>query len=143
MKHNYVTRILSNLVPIKVEIAAKFPDNIGVFIEEFLKRNIPVYAYRFSNKWYDIGSYESYLALHQKEKQQIILSKTKNCQLFGSIYIGQKSKVIDTVIVDSVVMDLCKIENCTLRNSVVADGAKLKNIDLENKIIPQNTILIG
>ncbi|MEK7143138.1 MAG: sugar phosphate nucleotidyltransferase [Patescibacteria group bacterium] len=125
------------------EIAAEFPDNIGIFIEEFLKRGLPVYAFRFSNQWYDIGSYESYLALHQKEKKQIILNKTKNCQLFGSIYIGQKSMIANTVIVDSVVMDKCQIENCTLRNTVIADGAKLKNIDLENKIIPQNTILIG
>ena len=126
------------------QIANDYPDNIGVFIEKFLEDKIPVKAYRFTGEWYDIGSYESYLELHKKHRLRIIESKfPADCQGYGSVYVGKKVKLAKTIIIDSVIMEKCRIENCTLRNTVVAHQSILLNIDLENKIIPKNSILIG
>lgn len=125
-------------------IAQDFPDNLGVFLAKFLEQNIPVYGYTFSGAWYDIGSYELYLDLHKKEKA--IIAKTKNvgnCRFLGSVYLGEKAKIKDSVIIDSIVLDSAIVENSTLRDSVVAENCIIKNVDLEKKVIPRNSIIEG
>ncbi|MBM3229940.1 nucleotidyltransferase family protein, partial [Candidatus Parvarchaeota archaeon] len=45
-----------------VVYAAKHKDNLGGIFEHFLTQGQPVDVFEFSEPWYDIGSFESYLA---------------------------------------------------------------------------------
>lgn len=114
-------------------------DNLGSVFEHFLKIEIPVEYYSFSGKWFDIGSFESYINAHKKiSGEKVIRGENiteKNVQYSGAVYLGNNTKIKNALIEDSVILEGANIQNAEIRNSVVGKNVFIKGVDLEWKII--------
>lgn len=132
-----------NLLPILHAFAEKHPDNLGNIFGEFLRKKKTVIARKVSGEWFDIGSFETYLEAHKKiqEKNICQASQEKNNTFSGKIFIGEGSEIKDSVLHNVIVYPNTNIENCILSNCIIDTGCELSGIDLNQKLIRQNTIL--
>ncbi len=115
-------------------------DNLGGIFEYLLKRGETVDVFRFTEPWYDIGSFDSYLQANSEllagaviQAENVILEGKNN--LLGGVYLGARTHLRDSLIDRSVILNDCVIENCVLRNCVIDEGCHLKGIDLSHQML--------
>jgi len=127
--------------------AQKNPDDLGKVFEYFLSKNIEINFFSFMGKWFDIGSFDSFLKAHKNILKEKILRKKGSNQinsiLKGAIFLGENALVKDCLIEDSIILENANIKNSTLRNCVIGKNVTLKNIDLEWKIIRDESFILG
>lgn len=132
-------------LPILLEYAALHPDNVGGIFEELLKHNKPIECFSFAEAWFDIGSFEAYLdATRTLVGNRIVQeegSSIENTVCHGSTVLGARSTVQNSDLTDVVLFEDCTIQNCVLRNCVIDKGCTLTGIDLDGKMIRENTVL--
>ncbi|HLD64135.1 MAG TPA: NDP-sugar synthase [Candidatus Peribacteraceae bacterium] len=133
------------VLPILIEFAQKRPDNIGGIFEELLRRGERVEAFRFTEPWFDIGSFHSYLEATRKVvgNGQILGHGTniQNTECTGSVVAGTNCSIKDSVFQDVVLFDNCIVEDCHLRDCVVDSGCRLNGVDLDGQMLRQHTVL--
>ncbi|KKW32556.1 MAG: Sugar nucleotidyltransferase [Candidatus Uhrbacteria bacterium GW2011_GWA2_53_10] len=133
-------------IPVLVEFAKTHPDNVGGIFEEFIGKGIKVECFTFTEKWFDIGSFASYLEATIslagnsviKEKE----SQITNSSCWGSVVLGKGSKAINCKLENVVMFENCTAENCDLYECVLDNNCVLKGVDLRGKMIRENTKLI-
>ncbi len=133
-------------LPVLVEYAHEKPDNIGGIFEEFLRRKMPVDCFLFSERWRDIGSFDSYMALHcdvLKGKQIIdpTASVDSSSILRGSIDIGPKSVIRGSTLTDCIVFGAATIDNCVIDHCILDEKCELTGVDLTGKMLRAATVL--
>lgn len=134
-----------NTLPILMEFATVKPDNLGGIFEEFLRKNISVEYFTFSEPWMDIGSFHSYLDAHREligEKALIDPSATvTDTRMRGSVTIGKNCVIEKSELQDCMIFSGIRIKNCTLKNCVIDDSCVLEGIDLQKQMIRAGTTL--
>lgn len=134
-----------NTLGILSAFAQEHPDNVGGIFEEFLRQGIPVECFTFTEPWFDIGSFEAYLAATQELIGETILMghnavcKESVCE--GSVVIGDGSHVHGSTLENVVLFEGCHVENCVLRDCILDNACNLKDIDLSGKMLREGTEL--
>jgi glucose-1-phosphate thymidylyltransferase len=128
------------------EYAAKHPDNVGGVFEEFLRRNMRVECFVFTELWKDIGSFESYLELHRSvlgDKTMIDPSASvkEGVQLEGSVALGPKTRVEASTLRDCILFGKTMIRDCMLERCIIDEGCTLEGVDLRDQMIRAGTVL--
>lgn len=128
-----------------IAFAKKHPDNVGGIFEEFLRQGIPVDCFRFTEHWFDIGAFDSYLdATKTMVGEALLLGKgatVERSDCKESVVVGAGSAVTGSILKNTVVFENCVIEECTLENCILDDGCVLRGVDLRNQMIRANTTI--
>lgn len=132
-------------LPIVLSYADDHPDHIGGIFEEFLRQKKNIDCFRFTEPWFDIGSFESYLeatkALVSERIQKSDDAEILNTTCDGSVVLGKRSRVTGSVLRDAVIFDDCIIDNCVLERCIIDNGCRLQGIDLSGKMVRARTVL--
>lgn len=124
------------------KVADEAPDNIGNFVQTFVKSKIPVNGFTFSGKWYDVGSFNTYLQLHkdlsstQKSHRHLI-----NCKAGGTVYVDDSAQVSESVLENAIIFGGSKVHNSVIRNAVIGKNCTIECVDVEGKIVPTDSII--
>jgi len=136
----------SIVIPDLLAFAKVKPDNVGGIFEELLRLERPVQCFRFTEPWFDIGSFETYLNTTRSIVGGNLLTGpdtvVQDCERIGSVVIGKGSKLTRCVLEDTVVFENCVIEDCVLRDCVIDNDCKLRGIDLTGKMLRKGTTLM-
>lgn len=137
-----------SMLPVLCEYATKNPDNVGGVFEEFLRRNIPVDCFIFSELWKDIGSFEAYMSLHRELIGEKILahasaSYSQDSQLLGAIDLGPKTEIKKSLLTDCIFFGKTEINDCVLTRCIIDEDCELSGVDLTDKMLRAGTILRG
>lgn len=135
------------LIPALLDFSTQEPDALGGVIPEFLRKNLDVLAQEVDGDWFDVGSYEAYLAAHKCLQQQDVVledgAELHNTQCQGKVYIAAGAKVQDCVLVDAVVYPNTILADCHISQSVIDQDCHLEGVDLSRKLVRQRTTLQG
>lgn len=138
--------IPASALGVLIDFAKKHPDNVGGIFEEFLRRGMPVDCFRFTEHWFDIGAFDSYLdATKTMVGTAVLLGKdavVEGGECEGSVVIGAGSKVTDSTLRNTVLFEGCDIRECTLENCILDDRCVLRGVDLRNQMIRADTKII-
>lgn len=129
-----------------VEYSRQHNDNLGGIFEHLLQKGDVIDVFSFTEKWFDVGSFEGYLKANQDllEGQIIesgLVKKEGHNQLKGGVYLGNGVQIENSTIENSVILSNSFIQNCVIRNCIVDENCKLKNIDLSHKMIRQKSLI--
>ncbi|MFH0821087.1 MAG: NDP-sugar synthase, partial [Candidatus Peregrinibacteria bacterium] len=123
-----------------VEYSKTHKDNLGGIFEYFLKRGETIDVFRFTEPWYDIGSFDAYLQANSEllagaviQEESVILEG--NNRLEKGVYLGKGVHVTNSLIDNCIVLDNCVINNCVLRNCVIDEDCYLRGIDLSHQML--------
>jgi glucose-1-phosphate thymidylyltransferase len=134
------------LLPVLVEYSKDHADNVGGIFEEFMRRNISVNAFTFTEAWYDIGSFEAYLEATKLLVGDAVVkdatSRFDDVQRTGSVVLGKGSDVIRSTLTNVVLFEGCFIEDCVLENCIIDDRCTLRGVELSGKMLRAETTLI-
>jgi glucose-1-phosphate thymidylyltransferase len=133
-------------LPVVLEYAKKKPDNVGGIFEELLSRGTPVDCYVFAERWKDIGSFNSYMDIHQelvggKPLVDESAEVDEASKLLGSVSIGPETSVRASTLTDCIVFGEADIEDCVLERCIIDEGCVLKGVDLTGKMLRSGTVL--
>ena len=128
-------------------LAETSPDRLGEIFAHLLAQKVSVKATEVSGEWFDVGSFETYLAAH-KAFQKEALQTGKNTELqsntfSGKVFVGADSQIKNCQITDSIIYPNVKLENCHLSQVVIDEGCDLKGLDLCHKLVRGRTQLSG
>jgi glucose-1-phosphate thymidylyltransferase len=133
-------------LPILKEYAKRCPDNVGGIFEELLQKNIRVEAFIFHEPWFDIGSFDAYLAATKVIVGNNVItgegSQMEGGSMKGSVVMGKNCTVRNATLENVVLFDNCTIENCELSDCICDDHCIIKGIDLRGKMLRKNTKLV-
>lgn len=136
-----------DLIPKLQKFAEQEPDALGGIFPELLKEKVKIDAYQTKGDWFDVGSFETYLEAHKilAENPENIdqTAHTKDNVYHGKVFIGAKSNISKSTLIDTLCYEGSTIKNCQLSNCVIDKNCHLENLDLSFKVIRQNTRLIG
>lgn len=127
-----------------VDYARKKNDDLGGIFEYLLQKGSEINVFRFSETWYDVGSFEGYIKANQEllnnqtiESGKVIKLGSNRFQ--GSVYLADGTVIEDSIVENAVILKGSKIKNCVIRNCIVDEQSDLKNIDLSFKMIRQGS----
>jgi glucose-1-phosphate thymidylyltransferase len=136
----------SVVIPDLLAFAKIKPDNVGGIFEELLRLQRPVQCFSFTDPWYDIGSFESYIDATRNivGDQEIVAAESSviDSKRIGSLVVGANSHIVQSEMENTVVFERCKIEDCVLRDCVIDDECVLKGVDLTGKMLRAGTMLV-
>jgi len=143
-----------NLIPEYLNENSK--DSPGYFVQWLLSKGIEIYAYRFDNYWYDIGSSDSYLEamktlLKESRIEDIQISPyskiippvviKKGVRILGRsiigpyAYIGEECVIENSDISDSIVFKNSVIRNSTIWRSIIDKKCEIRNLELKKSLV--------
>ena len=132
-----------NLLPTLLEFSETSPDALGAIITEFLTLEFKVYGLLVPGDWFDVGSYEAYLAAHKTLQTEPILKGTAvtvvNGTFEGKVYLGDNTIIENSVLIDTVVYPSVTLKNCHISQCVIDSNCDFEGVDLNRKLIRQGT----
>ncbi len=136
-----------SVIPDLLAFAKVKPDNVGGIFEELLRLGKTIEGYRFTDLWFDIGSFDAYLeATKALVGDEALMGKDAvmtDTEREGSAVLGEKTTVTKSTLRNTVLFEGCIIENCVLDHCVIDDDCTLQNVDLTGKMIRSRTRLVG
>jgi len=140
------TIIPASALPVLMAYAKEHPDNVGGIFEEFLCKGMTVDCFQFTDPWFDIGTFDSYLeATKAMVGDRVLLgtdARMEQSQSEHSVVVGKGSEVIKSTLKNTVIFDDCFIEECTLENCILDNRCVLRGVDLQNKMIRADTTIV-
>lgn len=135
-----------SVLPDLLAFAKVKPDNVGGIFEELLRLGKTVDCFTFSEPWFDVGSFETYLDATKLLVGEVLMS-TKSAKLeggnaHGSVVLGDGTTVKNSVLRDTVIFEKCLIDDCVLERCVIDDNCELRGVDLTGKMIRAGTKLV-
>lgn len=148
-KSNFVSTgfmgVGKNLLPILHDFASHSPDALGAVVTEFLQQKKTVEAFVVPGDWFDVGSYEAYLAAHKALQSKKILvedsAQLLNTECQGKVYLGAGAQVKNCVLIDTIVYPGTVLEDCHISQSVIDADCYLNRVDLSRKLVRERTTL--
>lgn len=132
-------------IPILCAYAAEHPDNVGGIFEELLAKGKSVEAFIFEEPWFDIGSFEAYLAATKAlVGEKALLHETAHMEdtdVRGTVVAGANVSIRKSVLENVVIFDDCTIEDCVLTDCILDTKCVLRGIDLTGKMLRSGTAL--
>jgi len=131
-------------------------DSPGYFIQWLLSKGVEVYAYKFDDYWYDIGSADSYLEalktlLKESQIEEIQISPyakvippvviKKGVKILGRsiigpyAYIGENCVIENSDISDSIIFKDTIIRNSTIWRSIIDEKCEIRNLELKKSLV--------
>ena len=131
-------------------------DSPGYFIEWLLGNNIEIYAYKFDDYWYDIGSADSYLEamktlLKESQIEEIQISPyskiippvviKKGARILGRsivgpyAYIGENCVIENSDVSDSIIFENTVIRGSTIWRSIIDEKCEIRNLELKKSLV--------
>lgn len=145
---------IMNLIPEYLNEGNK--DSPGYFVQWLLSKGIEIYAYRFDDYWYDIGSSDSYLEamktlLKESHIEEIRISPyskiippvviRKGARILGRsiigpyAYIGEGCIIENSDISDSIIFKNTVIRNSTIWRSIIDEKCEIRNLELKKSLV--------
>jgi glucose-1-phosphate thymidylyltransferase len=128
------------------EYAQISADNLGGIFEFLLKKKELVEVYSFSERWIDIGSFESYLEAHRVLSQGNLLDPTsviKNSILGKAVEIGKNSTLENCEVEEAIILENCHIKNARIRGCIIDKNCIIEDVDLDHKMIRAGSRIQG
>ncbi|MBO8175068.1 MAG: NDP-sugar synthase [Thermococcus sp.] len=131
-------------------------DSPGYFIQWLLFKGVEVYAYKFDDYWYDIGSADSYLEalktlLKESQIEEIQISPyakiippvviKRGAKILGRsiigpyAYIGENCIIENSDISDSIIFKSTIIRNSTIWRSIIDEKCEIRNLELKKSLV--------
>jgi glucose-1-phosphate thymidylyltransferase len=137
-----------NLLPILVDYARKAPDALGGIFPELLRLKKNIFAVPAEGEWFDIGSFETYLAAHKSlQKESCTQGKRVNLigenQFLGKVFLGDRVEIENCSLTNTIVYPGSILRDCIISNSVIDESCSLVGLDLNQKIIRSGTVLVN
>ena len=131
-------------------------DSPGYFIEWLLKKGVEIYAYKFDDYWYDIGSADSYLEamktlLKESQIEEIQISPyskiippvviKKGARILGRsivgpyAYIGENCVIENSDVSDSIIFENTVIRGSTIWRSIIDEKCEIRNLELKKSLV--------
>lgn len=131
-------------------------DSPGYFIEWLLRKGVEVYAYKFNDYWYDIGSADSYLEamktlLKESQIEEIQISPyskiippvviKRGAKILGRsivgpyAYIGENCIIENSDVSDSIIFDDTIIRGSTIWRSIIDEKCEIRNLELKKSLV--------
>jgi glucose-1-phosphate thymidylyltransferase len=121
-------------------------DDLGGIFEHFMSQGIDVDYFSFDQEWFDIGSFNAFLEANKHLIKDNLINgagvQKEATETKGSVFIGANSVVKNSIIQDSIIMEDVYLENVCIKNSVIGRGSHLKNLDLDTKIIRDESFIV-
>jgi len=136
------------LLPEIVDFAKTNRDDLGKIFEHFLEQGEKVRFFSFAEDWFDIGSFSAYLeASKTLMKGRMIAEEnveiSEDAKISGSVFLGKNVKILKNVVLEnSIVLTGSTLENCEVRNSVVGRDVFVSDVDLDGKVIRDESFLV-
>ncbi|MBI5414826.1 NDP-sugar synthase [Candidatus Peregrinibacteria bacterium] len=130
------------------EFAEKKRDDLGKIFEYFLENGKDVRYFSFSEKWFDVGSFDAYLEanvflLDGKVHKEFDVSIAGDANISGSVFFGSNVTLLENVSVqNSCIFEGCTLQNCRITDSVLGKNTFVANVDLERKVIRDESFLM-
>lgn len=132
-------------LPILQDYAKRKPDNLGGIFEELLAKGRKVECFRFTERWFDVGSFEAYLeATRALAGERMVMAEGVTFERStseGAVVIGKGCVIRDCRLRDVVVFEGCVLEDCVLERCVIDDNCRLLRTDLTGKMLRKGTVL--
>ncbi len=124
-------------VPLLHEIAAQGLPQMGHLVARYLEFGETVRVFRATGEWHDIGTFQSYLAAHQRllssECQQNLLSTGNS--LDGVVYVHPAARVSGSRLRDCIVSAGADIADADLTSCVVQAAVSIRGREINGKLI--------
>lgn len=134
-----------SVFPLILNYSLTHPDNNGGVWEQFLLNGVPCEAFPFTEAWFDIGSYEAYLAatvaLVGENVEKNPTATLADSVTRGSVVLGANAMVKRSELTDTVLFEDCVVEDCVLDRCILDRGCVLKGVDLSGKMLRAGTTL--
>ena len=130
-----------------VHFAETSRDDLGKIFEYFLTKEQKVRFYSFQEKWFDVGSFTAYLEANRVliNEQTLTEENVKiaaDSNISGSVFLGKNVKISKNVVLENtIVLEGSTLENCEIRNSVIGKNVFISDLDLNQKIIRDESFL--
>jgi glucose-1-phosphate thymidylyltransferase len=135
-----------DVIPDLIAFAKVKPDNVGGIFEELLRLGKTVECFRFTEPWFDIGSFEAYLEATKVLVGDHVLKTDKEhmkeTMTEGSVVIGAGCNIQSSTLRDTVIFEHCIIDDCVLERCIIDDNCELRGVDLTGKMIRAGTVLV-
>ncbi len=132
-------------LPILCAYAKEHPDNVGGIFEELLCLGKTIAVYRFTEPWFDIGNFHSYIEASESlvgasvlRDPSVVLSQSET---EGFVVLGPRCTVRSSRLQNVIMFGNCTVEDCSLQNCILDTGCNLRGIDLQSKMLRSNTSL--
>jgi len=116
-----------------IEYAKDNSDNMGGIFEHFISKGQEVNVFEFKEKWFDIGSFAQFL------EANLFFGKKEKGKDF--LFSGQKTKIKNSLIKNSVIGKNCEIKNCEIKNSIIFSNTSLNNAKISNSVLDDNCLV--
>ncbi|MFW5965231.1 MAG: sugar phosphate nucleotidyltransferase [Halodesulfurarchaeum sp.] len=118
------------------------PDEPGWFIQ-WLQARQSVHAFTFDGAWFDIGTPESYLdAVRWALQGSTVVAEdatVENSTLGSNVHVMDGAVIEDSSIESSVVFSNATIRNCEVRDSIIDEQTRLENIAFSSALVGAHT----
>jgi glucose-1-phosphate thymidylyltransferase len=132
-----------DLIPILQAYAKKSPDALGGVFTELLAQKKTVWAVEVGGAWFDVGSFETYLAAHKTLDSHLLENwqsafPTEN-KFEGAVWIGEGCELENSVVVNTIIYPGTRLKNAYLTHSVVDRDCVLEGVSLSHKLVRAGT----
>jgi glucose-1-phosphate thymidylyltransferase len=118
------------------------PDEPGWFIQ-WLQERRQVHAYTFDEAWFDIGTPESYLeaVAWQLGGGNLVAdgATLQNTTVGENVHVMAGAEVVDSHLDGSVVFPDATLRDCDVRNSIIDEDTHLTGIDFADALVGAHT----
>ena len=124
--------------------AGENPDEPGWFIQ-WLHTRRDVHAYTFEGAWFDIGTPESYLEAveHALDGESLVAedATVENTSIGNNVHVMSGADVVNSSLDQSVVFPGAVLRDCDVRDSIIDENTHLENIDFSGALIGAHTTI--
>lgn len=128
------------------DYAAEHNDDIGGLFEHYLSLGIRCDAYPFEEYWYDIGSFQHYIAANcELIGDQTLIDPTAqliNCTTSGTVIVEQGSVVENTHLENAIITKNTRITDADIRQSVIGCGSYVSNVSLAGICLREGSYVV-
>ncbi len=120
------------------------PDEPGWFVQ-WLQARQSVYAFTFEGAWFDIGTPESYLeAVRWKLGGENLVSDdatVENTTIGENVHVMGNAELVNSSVDNTVVFPDATLRDCDVRDSIIDEQTRLENIDFSGALIGAHTTI--
>ncbi len=113
----------------------EYLDEPGRFLQWSVKK-YDVFAYPFEGRWVDIGTRAGYVrAENELRDGKIIDGEVENSEIGDQVTVLEGSKVVNSEVENSIILENCEIRDSIIHNTIVGDGTDLEDLDLREGLV--------
>jgi glucose-1-phosphate thymidylyltransferase len=120
------------------------PDEPGWFVQ-WLQEHQPVRAFTFDEAWFDIGTPESYLeaVAWTLDGENVIAEDAvlENTTVGENVHVMAGAKLVNSSVDNSIIFPDATLRDCDIRDSIIDENTRLEAIDFSGALIGAHTTI--